>query len=88
VIDYLQLIEAGEGKGDKNGDVSTITRSLKNLAKELDLPIVELSQLSRAVEARGGSKRPTASRFERFGKYRTGQRRGDLSIQAALLRDC
>jgi len=57
-VDYLQLIEAGEGKGDKNGDVSMITRSLKNLAKELDLPIVELSQLSRAVEARGGSKRP------------------------------
>jgi hypothetical protein len=58
IIDYLQLIETSESKGNQNTDVSTITRSLKNLATELDLPIVALSQLSRAVEARGGSRRP------------------------------
>ena len=42
-------------------EISTISRNLKSLAKELDIPILALSQLSRAVETRGGSKRPLLS---------------------------
>lgn len=55
IIDYLQLVEGGRpGKADENRvqEVSHITRSLKQLARELDIPIIALSQLSRAVEGR------------------------------------
>lgn len=68
VIDYLQLMTAG---GDKNGnrqeEISTISRSLKSIAKELDIPIIALSQLSRAVETRGGSKKPQLSDLRESG---------------------
>lgn len=49
VIDYLQLISDG-GSGDRNYEISVISRLLKQLAKELDVPVIALSQLSRAVE--------------------------------------
>jgi replicative DNA helicase len=62
IIDYLQLMTAGgEGKGNREQEVSTISRSLKAIAKELNIPIIVLSQLNRQVESRGGannSKRP------------------------------
>jgi len=60
VIDYLQLMTAGgSGKnGNREQEISTISRNLKALAKELNIPVIALSQLSRAVETRGGSKRP------------------------------
>lgn len=52
IIDYLQLME-GRGKGDNRvQEISEISRGLKNLARELNIPIIALSQLSRAVEAR------------------------------------
>lgn len=60
VIDYLQLI-SGSGKYEnRNQEVSAISRSLKSLAKELDIPIIALAQLSRALEMRG-DKRPILS---------------------------
>ena len=58
MIDYLQLMNAtGMKFGSREQEVSTISRSLKQLAKELDIPIVALSQLNRSVEQRGDDKR-------------------------------
>jgi len=68
VIDYLQLMTAGgEGKGNREQEISSISRSLKSIAKELDIPIIALSQLSRAVETRGGNKRPQLSDLRESG---------------------
>lgn len=61
VIDYLQLMRDREIKGNREAEISNISRRLKLLAKELQLPILLLSQLSREVEKRGGTKRPVLS---------------------------
>ena len=61
-IDYLQLIKHQVDKGrSKENEISEISRELKLLAKELDCPVICLSQLSRAVESRGGAKIPMLS---------------------------
>ena len=70
IIDYLQLMTAGgdsKGGGNREQEISTISRSLKGLAKELGVPVIALSQLSRAVETRGGSKRPLLSDLRESG---------------------
>ena len=69
VIDYLQLMTAGgEGKGNREQEISMISRSLKSIAKELNIPVIALSQLSRQVENRpGGSKRPQLSDLRESG---------------------
>ncbi|QMU65171.1 MAG: replicative DNA helicase [Flavobacteriaceae bacterium] len=70
VIDYLQLMTTGNtGKsiGNREQEISTISRNLKALAKELNIPVIALSQLSRAVETRGGSKRPLLSDLRESG---------------------
>ncbi len=70
MIDYLQLMTAGgnqKGGGNREQEISTISRNLKALAKELGVPVIALSQLSRAVETRGGSKRPLLSDLRESG---------------------
>jgi replicative DNA helicase len=70
IIDYLQLMAAGkEGKSSFNREqeISTISRALKQLAKELNVPVIALSQLSRAVEQRGGTKKPLLSDLRESG---------------------
>lgn len=62
IVDYLQLLKIKNKKvGNREQEISEISQSLKNLAKDLDVPVIALSQLSRAVEGRGGSKRPLLS---------------------------
>ncbi|HXS81898.1 MAG TPA: replicative DNA helicase [Methylomirabilota bacterium] len=61
VIDYLQLMRSSTPAENRVQEISQISRGLKGLAKELEVPIIALSQLSRAVEQRGGSGRPQLS---------------------------
>lgn len=67
VIDYLQLLTNPAKKSNREQEISSISRGLKQLAKELDLPIICLSQLSRATETRGGNKRPQLSDLRESG---------------------
>lgn len=67
IIDYLQLMSAGGNGGNREQEISTISRSIKEIAKELDIPIIALSQLSRSVESRGGDKRPMLSDLRESG---------------------
>jgi replicative DNA helicase len=67
VIDYLQLMSGGNTGGNREQEISTISRSIKEVAKELNIPIIALSQLSRSVETRGGDKRPMLSDLRESG---------------------
>lgn len=92
VVDYLQLITDKSAKGNRENEIGNASRRLKRLAKELDIPVIALAQLSRAVETRGGSKRPLLSDLRESGSieqdadivqfiYRPGYYNIDLDIE-------
>ncbi|MFC2088385.1 replicative DNA helicase [Calditrichota bacterium] len=66
IVDYLQLME-GSREESRQQEITKISRSLKGLAKELDMPVIALSQLSRAVETRDKSRKPQLSDLRESG---------------------
>jgi replicative DNA helicase len=68
IVDYLQLMSTGpDNRSNREQEISNISRSMKSLAKELNIPVIAISQLSRAVETRGGSKKPILSDLRESG---------------------
>ncbi|MGB8658220.1 MAG: replicative DNA helicase [Candidatus Zixiibacteriota bacterium] len=67
VVDYLQLMQGPRNTESRQQEISMISRSLKGLAKELNVPVVAVSQLSRKVEDRGGDKRPMLADLRESG---------------------
>jgi len=67
IVDYLQMMSGGRHSENRQQEISQISRGLKGLAKELKVPVVACSQLSRMVEQRGGDRRPQLSDLRESG---------------------
>ena len=68
IVDYLQLMQGSQDtKGNREQEISSISRALKTLAKELDVPVIALSQLSRASEKRSAAAKPILSDLRESG---------------------
>jgi replicative DNA helicase len=83
VIDYLQLMQAGGRFENRNLEISAITRSFKQLSKEIDIPIILLSQLSRQPERRGGDHKPQLADLRESGAIEQ-----DADVVLFVYRDC
>jgi replicative DNA helicase len=82
VLDYLQLMQAGGRYENRNLEIAAITRGLKQLAKELDIPVIALSQLSRQPERRGKDHRPQLADLRESGSIEQ-----DADLVAFVYRD-
>jgi replicative DNA helicase len=82
IIDYLQLMSSGMRYENRTLEISAITRGLKQLAKELDLPVMALSQLSRQPERRGADHRPQLADLRESGSIEQ-----DADLVAFVYRD-
>jgi replicative DNA helicase len=67
IVDYLQLMQGPKNAESRQQEISLISRSLKGLAKELNIPVIAVSQLSRKVEDRGGDKKPLLADLRESG---------------------